>query len=162
MMNIIILAVVAIVLFGLAFLSKRRFGTHGLALAAGATLSGLWAEYIAVLLSSAALLPAGLKPEAVAAVLITIAPALLLLLRGRKTKKVGMRLFGAVLFTVLALAFIVEPLISLLPLDGGANVIYVTLLDYRALIIGAALLVAVLDILLAKAPKPVPEEKHRH
>jgi hypothetical protein len=161
-MNVIILSTLAIVLFGLAFLSKRRFGIHGLALAAGATLSSFWADTTGVVVSGLGVLPTGLNPTALAAVLITLLPALFLLIRGRKTKKIGTRLFGAVLFTVLAFSFIVEPVILLLPLDGSANSVYVTLLDYQALIVGAGLVIALIDVLLAKAPKPVPEEKHRH
>ena len=44
-MNVaLVFAVILIALFGLAFLTKRRFGVLGLALAAGAMLSSLWAE----------------------------------------------------------------------------------------------------------------------
>jgi len=161
-MNLIIVIVVAVVLFGLAFLSKRRFGMHGLALVAGATLAALWGETFAVLVASAGVLPYGIPAEPLVMIVLTVAPGLMLLLRGKKYKNIGGRTFGAIMFTALALALIVTPLSILLPLDAASSVAYATILQYKSLIIGGGIVVAVLDILFAKTAKPVPEEKHRH
>jgi hypothetical protein len=161
-MNLIIVAVIAVVLFGLAFISRRRFGIHGLALAAGAFLSQLWGNDLGVILSGFNLLPDGFSAVAVSVCIITVLPALLLMFRGKKAKKVITRVFSGLIFAVLALAFIVEPLSSVLPLDATGVVIYTILLQYKGLIIGSGIIIAILDILLATTPKPAPEEKHRH
>lgn len=161
-MNLIIVVAIGVILFGLAFLSKRRFGMHGLALAAGATLASLWGNDAGVLLASAGVLPPSIAADALALCLVTVLPALLLLTRGKKYKKVGSRVVGSLLFTILALAFIVQPLSSVLPLDATGVVIYTTLLQYQSLIISGGIVLAIIDILMAKAPKPAPEEKHRH
>jgi hypothetical protein len=159
-MNLVIVMVIAVVLFGLAFLSKRHFGMHGLALAAGYTLSTLWGGDLAVILAGTGVLPVAIPASAVVSLGLTLLPALLLLIRGKKYKKMTGRLFGAGAFTLLALALIVQPLSSTVPLDTTGVVVYTLLLQYQSLIIGAGIIVAVIDILLAKPAKPVPEAKH--
>lgn len=161
-MNIIIVIIISIVLFGLFFLSKRRFGMQGLALVAGATLAGLWGKDLSTLIASAGIVPAGIPVAPLVICLITVIPAIALLIRGKKTKKIGHRLFGSTLFVLLALALIVEPLGSILPLDASGVVVYTLLFQYQSVIIGVSIVIAVVDILMSKAPKPVPEEKHRH
>ena len=43
MVTLGVFVVLGLILFGLAFMTRRRFGVLGLALAAGSVLSSLWA-----------------------------------------------------------------------------------------------------------------------
>jgi len=55
-MNVaIVFVVVLLLLFGLAYFTKRRFGVLGLALAAGSMLSELWAAQLTPLVADAGL-----------------------------------------------------------------------------------------------------------
>lgn len=161
-MNLIIVIAIAVVLFGLVFFSRRRFGMLGLALAAGVTVASMWGADAGVVLSSVGVLPSGQSTDAIAIAALTMLPALLLLTKGKKTKKVGLKVFSGVLFVVMSLAVLVEPLTSMLPLDATGVVIYSTLLQYQSLIISAGIVVAVFDILFARSPKPAPDAKAHH
>ena len=161
-MNLIIVITLAVVLFGLVFFSRRRFGMLGLALAAGVTLGSIWGVDAGVVLSSISVLPSGQSTDAIAVAILTMLPALLLLTKGKKTKKVGLKIFSGVMFVIVSLAVLVNPLSSMLPLDATGVVLYSTLLQYQSLIISAGIVVAVLDILFAKTPKPAPDAKAHH
>lgn len=161
-MNVIIVIALAVILFGLVFFSRRRFGMLGLALAAGVTVGSMWGADGGVLLSSVGILPSGSSTDAIALAILTMLPALLLLTKGKKTKKVGVKVLSGLLFVVMSLAALVGPLSLMLPLDATGVVVYSTLLQYQSLIISAGIVVAVLDILFAKTPKPAPDAKAHH
>ena len=146
-------------LFLLAFISKRRFGLLGLALAAGATLSTLWSYEAGLIVAGTGLVPKGLVTQAVTQSLVVLLPALLLLFHGYAYKdKIG-RLVGSVLFAVLALAFLVEPIGQALPLEGFGATAYGWLKEYKNVIISIGLIAAITDLFFTKKAKP--EEKHK-
>lgn len=149
---IIIFALVAVSLFGAAFVAKRRFGLLALAMAAGSMLSGIWG-YNAGLIVSGLGIPSSPLASAVTLALITLLPAAVLLFHGYTYKTLIGRVVGASLFTLLALAFLIGPLGHVLTPHGlGANV-YAWLIDNRTFIIGAGLIVAVIDLFLT-SPAP--------
>lgn len=157
MQVIIICTLVTIGLFFAAFSSKRRFGLLGLALASGSLLSGIWG-YDAELIASGLGIPSGPLTSAISLSIIVLLPAGLLLFHGYTYKTLIGRLVGSGLFTLLAIAFLIEPLGHVFVLQGlGAN-IYNTIVANRELIIGAGLIVAVVDIFLTKPVKS--SEKH--
>jgi hypothetical protein len=162
MMAIIILAVVALVLFAGAFISKRRFGLLGLALTAGATISTIWEYDAGLLISSTGLVPNGPITQAATLSLIVLLPAILLLFHGYTYKNIFARLFGSILFAVLALAFLVEPLGYTLPLEGIGADVYNQLRTYKDVIISAGVVIAVIDLFFTKRPKASEKEGKRH
>jgi len=158
MQVIIICALVTIGLFFAAFSSKRRFGLLGLALASGSLLSGIWG-YDAGLIASGLGIPSGPLTSAISLSMIVLLPAGLLLFHGYTYRTLIGRLVGSGLFTLLAIAFLIEPLGHVFVLQGlGAN-IYNTIVANRELIIGAGLIVAVVDIFLTK-PAKSSEKRH--
>lgn len=161
-MNLIIVIALAIILFGLVFLTRRRFGLLGLALGAGATLASLWGYEAGIVLASTGVIPDGQATGAIAVAAITLLPALLLLGRGKKTKKVGIKVTSSLLFVILSLTLLAESLSTALPLDATGIVIYTTLLQYRDVIVSVGLVAALIDILVAKTPKPAPDAKPHH
>ena len=160
MVVIAIFAALAIALFAGAFFSKRRFGLLGLALTAGATLSSMWSYDAGLVISSTGLVPEGPLTNAVALSAVTLLPAILLLFHGHAYKNAISRVIGSLLFTVLALAFLVEPIGFALPLSGVAADIYNWLVANRELIISAGVVLAVIDLFFTK-PAPKSEHKHR-
>ena len=157
---ILIFVAIAAALFVSSYMHKRRFGLLGLALAAGSLLSGIWG-YDAGLVVSALGIPSGPLTSAVTLSIIILLPAIVLLFHGYTyNTRIG-RIVGASLFTLLALAFLIEPLGHVLVLQGfGANV-YDWLVDNRMMIIGAGLTIAVVDLFLTK-PAHLSDRRHKH
>jgi hypothetical protein len=143
---------VALVLFVLAFTAKRRFGLLGLALAAGSLLSGIWGYGVGLVIGGLGV-PTTPLTSAIVLSTIILLPAMVLLLHGYTYKTFVGRIVGAGLFTLLALAFLIEPLGHFVMLQGAALNVYDSLIDNRTLIIGAGLIIAVIDIFLTKPVK---------
>jgi len=162
MIPIIVFAALAVVLFLGAFISKRRFGLLGLALAAGATLSTLWSYDAGLVVSSTGLVPEGVITQAVTQSLVVLLPAILLLFHGYAYKKRISRTVGSLLFTVLALAFLVEPIGYALPLEGVGAQAYATLKEYKDIIISAGVVLAVVDLFFTKPAHLAEKASKKH
>lgn len=162
MIVVLVFLIIAAALFAGAFITKRRFGLLGLALTAGATLSTIWSYEAGLIISSTGLVPNGPITNAVALSVVVLLPAVLLLFHGQTYKSVFPRLIGAALFTLLALAFLVEPLGFILPLSGNAKVAYDILSEYKDLIISVGVALAVLDLFFTKPVRHEKSEKKHH
>ena len=145
-----ILIGIAVILFLGAFVSKRRFGLLGLALTAGATLSTMWSYDAGLLVSSTGLVPDGPLTNAVALSLVVLMPAIVLLFHGYKYKALFSRIIGSLLFTILALAFLLKPIGFALPLEGTSAYLYNQAVSYKDLIISVGVLLAIVDLFFTK------------
>jgi hypothetical protein len=148
----------AVLLFLGSFLSKRRFGLLGLALTAGATLSTMWSYDAGLLVSSTGLVPVGPMTNAVALSLVVLMPAVVLLFHGYRYKALYSRIIGSLLFTVLAIAFLLEPIGFALPLEGMSASLYAQALNYREIAISVGVVLAIVDLFFTKPVHSV--EKH--
>lgn len=160
MVVIAILAVLAVALFVGAFLSKRRFGLLGLALTAGATLSTIWSYNAGLVVSATGLVPEGPLTNAVSLAVIVLLPAIILLFHGYTYKENAARVIGSLLFTLLALAFLLEPLGFILPLEGQTADTYNWLMTHRDIFISIGVALAVVDLFFTK-PKLLDKDKKR-
>jgi len=133
-----------------SFISKRRFGLLGLALTAGATLSTIWEYDAGLVVSSTGLVPDGVITQAVTQSIVVLLPAFLLLFHGYAYKNMVSRVVGSLLFTALALAFLVEPIGYALPLDGFGSVVYGNIKEYKDVIVSVGVILAVVDIFFTK------------
>lgn len=161
-MNVVIVfALLAILLFVSSFVAKRRFGLLGLALAAGSILSTIWSFDAGLVVGALGIVPAGPLTTAATLSLIVLLPAIVLLFHGYTYKNLVGRTIGATLFTLLALAFLVEPLGFALPLEGfGANV-YSGLVQYKEAIISIGMILAVVDLFFTKPASPLIGRKSK-
>jgi hypothetical protein len=161
-MNVVVIfALLAVVLFVSAFITRRRFGLLGLALAAGSILSTIWSYDAGLVVGTIGIFPSGPLTTAITLALIVLLPAVVLLFHGYTYKNIVSRIIGALLFTLLALAFLVEPLGFALPLDGiGAN-IYSELVKYKEVIISIGMIAAVIDLFFTKPAAPLIERKSK-
>ncbi len=157
-MTIAILAGVLAVLFTVAFISKRRFGLLGLALTAGATLSVLWADTAGLVVSATGLVPNGPINEAVTLSLIVLLPAILLLFHGYSYKKLVGRIIGSLLFAILALTFLLEPIGHVLVLEGIGADIFNQISYYKNVIISVGVIFAIIDIFFTKPAHKAEKE----
>lgn len=160
MIPIAVFVGLAIVLFAGAFISRRRFGLLGLALTAGATLSTIWSYDAGLVVSGLGIVPEGVWTQAATQSLVVLLPAILLLFHGYAYKNIIARVIGSLLFTVLALAFLVEPIGYALPLTGQGAVVYETIKQYKDVIISVGVIIAVVDLFFTK-PAHLAEKSHK-
>lgn len=144
-MTLIVIAASLIVFFVLAFLSKRRFGTLGLALAAGALLANQLTVWLAGNLTNFDIYT-GILPEKVAAnIALTLLPALALLLSGPAYVKRKQAVVGAAAFAVMATMLILAPLASVLPSDENSRTLLLFIANYNDIILTALIVFAIVD-----------------
>ncbi len=140
-------------LFALAFLTKRRFGVLGLALAADAMLGRLWVGDLTPIIAKAGFVLVKPPLESVVLAGLILLPAVLLLASGPTYKKMRQRVVGAALFAVLATALLLEPLGSALVIDDTAKPVYEFFVRYHVSIITVCLALALLDLLVTRTPR---------
>ena len=157
---ILICIVIAIILFIAAFITKRRFGLLGLALAAGSILSSIWGYDIGLVASGFGVV-SNSTSSAIILSLIVLSPAVVLLFHGYVYKTLVGRVIGAILFTILALAFLIEPLSHILMPVGFGSEVYNWLITNRTFVIGTGLIIAVIDLFLTK-PASLSDKKSKH
>ena len=156
---IIALLIIAVGIFVAVFITKRRFGFLGLALAAGSILSGIWGYDIG-LEASAFGASSGPLTAAIVSCLLILFPAGILLFHGDKYKSLIGRVVGASLFTLLAVAFLIEPLSHAIAPQGFGSDVFTWLVNNRTTVIGAGLTIAILDLILTK-PAHFPIKHHK-
>lgn len=158
---VVVFSVLIVALFVIAFITKRRFGVLGLALAAGTVISSYWANDVTTIVRQAGgdfvLLPLSM----LVSIALILLPAVVLLPRGPAYKQQTGRIIGSLAFAALALAFMVEPLGSTLLLTGWEREVYEFFVENRVYIITAGISFAVFDLIGTKAHKH-PKEKDKH
>ena len=161
MITILIYGFIIFALFAASFVSKRRFGLLGLALSAGSLLSSIW-SYDAGLVASFVGIPSTQLTSAVVSLLITILPAAILMLHGRTYNTSIGRIIGSALFSLLAFAFLIEPLgnIFIAPQGVGADV-FNWIVANRTVIIGVGLIVAIAELFITKSVQ-VSDKRYKH
>lgn len=140
-------------LFALAFFTKRRFGVLGLALVAGAMVSGLWVADLTPVVAQAGFVLIKPPLESVVAASLTLLPALLLLMSGPSYRASWQRVMGALLFAVLAAVLLLEPLGSALIIEGPGEQLYRFFTHNSVIVITVCVVLALVDLLLTKTPK---------
>ncbi len=151
------MVVVATLLFVVAFISKRRFGLLGMALASGSVLSGLWAQYAGEITSFLGVERAS-SNEAMIGVILIILPAMITLLHGYTYKTLLGRILGALSFAILAVAFLSEPMGYAFVNTGSAGEMVAIFDQYRHWIVGGGIIIAVFDLLFSK-PNLFPKKR---
>lgn len=151
---VMVILVICIGLFLLAFGSKRRFGVLGLSLAAGSMINHLWLGELTPLVSETGIELVAPPLESVVAASLILLPALLLLITGGPTYRgVKPRLLGAIAFSVLAITLLLEPLGSGLVIEGVGQTAYDLLSQYQVIIVTVGLGLALVDLMVTKTPK---------
>lgn len=156
-MELFVYPAVAILLFVVAFIFKKRFGLLGLALAAGSILSGIWLEK-SIQISSALGFRLNITINAIVAAALILLPAALLIFHGHSYKKLPPRLVGAALFSLLATTLLISPLSRIFLIQGAGSDIFLILSNNQSNIIGICLILAVIDKFLSK---PAHQSHHK-
>ncbi len=160
-MNVaIVFGIVMLLLFALAYVTKRRFGVLGLALAAGSMLSGLWAAKLTPLVRDAGLVVDSPPLITLVSVVLVLLPAIVLLFSGPSYQDTPRRVVGALLFASLAFALLIEPLGSALVLQGQGKQVYDFFADNQVYIVTVGLVIAIIDLLSTHTSRAHKTPKH--
>ncbi len=158
-MTLFVCIAVILGIFISIFLSKKRFGLSTFGLAVGAIISNVWAYEISLLLGSFSHYMNSFY-IAIGSGLVILLPAYLLFSRNTVYKTKMMRLLGSLVFTILALAFLIEPLGSFVVLTDLPGEIYRNFVSYKNIIIGSGLIIAVLEVLFSKSESSKKDHEH--
>ncbi len=144
-MTLIVCIVILLALFGLAYGSRRRFGTLGLALTAGALLADQMTKDLSKLIDGSEATVAPLTTVSAASIFLILLPALILLLSGPAYKKKRRAVVGAILFALMAMLLIVGPLSASLPPDKIMIPVLQLVAQYNSIILAVFIAGAVVD-----------------
>ena len=156
----LVFPVLGLLFFASAYMTKRRFGLLGLALATGSLLAGIWV-YDAGLVAGLFNVSSGPLSSAVISSIIVLLPAGLLMFHGYTYKSTIGRIIGAGLFALLAVTFLIEPIGHVVSVHGFGSNVYAWFVSYRTIIIGVGLILAIVDIFLTK-PVQQSDKRHKH
>lgn len=158
-MTLVVIAILFGGFFALAYLSRRRFGTLGLALAAGALLANHLTVWLAAQLVYLDV-PTGILPERAAAnIALTLLPAFVLLMSGPSYTNKHQALLGASLFASMATLLVLPVLAGVLPNDELARTILPAIAANTSIVLPIAIGIAVADAWLTHN---LPSRKKKH
>ena len=143
----IVLAIFFGVLFLLAYMTRRRFGVLTLALAAGSILADLWSSEATPYVANLGIVIIRPPLVDVVAVILTLAPSLILLFSGPAASNKFQRIGGSVIFAVLAVVSMFEPLENALVVDEFGKQIVSRINASYAIIVTVCLVLSIIDVL---------------
>lgn len=160
-MTVIVSLVIALALFSLAFVSRRRFGVLGLALAAGALLAQQMTKDLSQLISELDMPVEPLSAVSAASIILTLLPALVLLMSGPSYKKRNKAIVGAIEFSIMAMLLILGPLMSSLPPDQLMQPMLQWVVKYNGILLALAIGLAVADAWMIHVIPPAEDPKKK-
>lgn len=156
-MTVIVSLVVALALFAVAYVSRRRFGVLGLGLAAGALLADYMTKDLSKLISQNNVPVEPLSALSAAAIFLILLPSVALFIKSPHYKKRNDAMAGAAQFTVLAMLLLLAPLTNSLPPDKLMQPFLNWVNTYQSGLLALMIGLAILDIWMIR-PAPPPEE----
>lgn len=162
-MTLVIIIAIALALFGLAFVTKRRFGVLGLGLSAGAILAQSWSREVARWLENGHIPVQPLSHFTASTLLLILLPALLLLIGGPKYTERKYAIIGSVCFALLGTMLLIAPLTTDLPTaDRGVRSALDFIAKWQNVLIAGGIALAIVDTLLTHGPKLPGRKKSKH
>lgn len=146
-------------LFLIVYLTKRRLGLLGLALAAGSILASLWVGDLTPLVAQAGIEIVRPPLSSLVAAILIFLPVIILFFQGKTVKGQLWRIGSAAVFGVLAIALLLDPIGAALVVDEKSKPIYDFLVQYKSVIITAGLTLSIIDLMLGSSRRQ-KEPKH--
>lgn len=163
-MTLVAIAVVFCSLFVLAFMTKRRYGVLAMALAAGVDLAQNASGYVGdfLLANDVQFQPLGARIAAI--ILVTIAPAVIMLISGPTYRSKRAALVSSLAFAVLGTLLLIGPLTATWPAtDSKTRDLIATIIAQRNTLVMIGLLAAIIDTFTIHNVSPrkhAKSEKH--
>lgn len=155
---LVVMAIIVAALFACVYFTRRRLGVLGLALATGAILSNLWVGDLTPLVAQAGIEIVRPPLSSVVATVLTLLPAIILLFGGPSYKTGWQRMLGSLLFAVLSVTLLLQPLAVALVIDESGKPLYEFLKQYQNIFITVGLGFAILDLLFTRNPRGAHKE----
>jgi hypothetical protein len=159
MSSLIVVGLLFTVLFLLSFLTKRRFGVLGLALAAGSLLGINWTGTLTPFIEQQGVKLVAPPLATIVNSVLILGPPLILLAGGPTYSKVLWRVFGSLAFATLSVVFLLDSIGTALQLDGAGLAAYKFLLTYKSIIIVIGLVAAIIDVFFTRKSKGKDKKK---
>ena len=161
-MTLVILLILAVSLFALAFFTRRRFGVLGLGLAAGLVLSEQLTKDVTNLLLVGDFPVEPLSYKSAAIILLVLAPVVAMLVSGPKYADKRAAVIGSVLFSVFGTVLLLAPLSMSLPMsDSAIQPALSTIALNSPAIIATGIIAAIIDMMHDQGKKPF-SKKAKH
>jgi hypothetical protein len=160
-MNVLmIFAILLVGLFAVVYIPKRRFGVLGLALCAGALLSASWTSTLTPWVESQGVSVVAPPLASLVAALLILLPPAILVFSGPTYSSGIQRLVGSVMFALLALVFLLQPLGDALVLDPVSAPVYNFLHSNINAITVVGIVLALVDIMMTRTPHHGKKSSH--
>jgi hypothetical protein len=159
MSSLLVVGLLFIVLFLLSFLTKRRFGVLGLALAAGSLLGLNWTGTLTPFIEQQGVRLVAPPLATIVNSALILGPPLVLLAGGPTYSKMMWRFLGSLAFATLAIIFLLDSIGTALQIDGPGLATYKFLLTYKSIIIVIGLVAAIIDVFFTRRPKSKDKKK---
>jgi hypothetical protein len=160
-MALVILAIILFVLFGISFLSKRRFGTLGLGLAAGALLASELSREMALFLQQFNISLLDFSSVALASMILILLPPLVLLVSGPVYENKKTALIGSLAFALMGTMLMMGPISTGFPMtDRNTSELFNFTAMYESRLVASGVVLAVIDSWLTHNFKPLGKKKH--
>lgn len=155
---LIVLGIYCAALFLIAFLSRRLVAVASLALCAGAVLAKLWTNDLTPLVAQAGVQIVSPPLGSLIAVVLTIVPALLVLVKSPKAGKKRHGFSSSVVFAVLGALLTYGAFSNAVVLDDQSKQVVLNILNYEKWILTACIVLAVMEVLAFHKPRHPIEE----
>ncbi len=159
MTYLIVLAIYLAMLFLIAWVSRRSLGVPTLALAAGALMADLWTDSLTPIVAQSGIVIVQPPLTSVVAVVLTLLPALLVMLRQQKVSSHYHSILGSIVFAVLGVLLTYAAFSNAVVLDAASKQYALEIAKYQPITITACISMAVLEVLLHKKPHHGHESK---
>lgn len=135
-------------------------GVPTLTLAAGALLADLWTDSLTPIVAQSGIVIVQPPLTSIVAIVLTLLPAILLMLRMPKVPSKHHSVFGSILFALLGVILTYGAFSNAVVLDEQSKAYIVDFVKYQNIMITACVVIAILDVLFYK--KPVHhDDKHK-
>lgn len=159
MSSLLIVVLLFAALFAISFVTKRRFGVLGLALAAGALLSMHWANTLTPFLEQQGVVVSIPPLSALVQIALILAPPLVLMFSGPTYAKTSARIGGGVAFAALALTFLADILRATLVVDSPSAEVLQFMHNNKSVLVVVGLVIALVDVLFTRKSKSSGSKK---
>jgi hypothetical protein len=140
--------VVCVLLFLLAFMTRRRFGVLGLGLGCGLVMNQLWNVPVTDILQRYVHAPLyGVSYGTLATVVLALLPSILLLISGPTYGKKLHRLAGSLLYALFAGVVCIEALQQSLVMTGVDQRVFEQIIAVRPVVVTVGIMLAIADML---------------
>jgi hypothetical protein len=158
MISLMLLIGILGLLFLMPFATNRRFGVLGLALAAGSLLSTNWTGTLTPFIEQQGVVVVAPPLGIIVATMLILLPSMVLLFNGPSYHAMWQRILGSLAFTLLAFAFLIDPLKLALQLEGAGLSLIGVIDTYASIIIVGGIIAAVTDIVFTGRHKGKKEK----